>query len=137
MLAFKTTLVASIGAFLIGAASVAPDMAVGAQVVNSDSAPASGGERKSGFAFPVNADWANFGPGDGAGYSALGIAKINGKPIAIYAFQNGAKLNDITGQGQGFADVFDSAGHLLRRFTFRENLNSPPQIMEYVALPAR
>ena len=136
MQAFKTTFIASIGAFLIGGASVAPDMVVAAKVVNSDSARESGGI--TGVGFPVTrADGANFDPGAGAGYSALGIAKINGNPIAVYAFQNGAKLNDVAGEGQGFADVFDSAGHLLRRFTFRENLNSPPQIIEYVSLPAR
>ncbi len=138
MQAFKTTLVASIGAFLIGAASVAPDIAVGAKVINLDSAPTSRRERILAAVLPLTrADAASFEPGDGAGYSTLGIAKINGNPIAVYAFQNGAKLDDIAGEGQGFADVFDSAGHLLRRFTFRENLNSPPQIIEYVPLPAR
>ncbi|MGA9723261.1 MAG: hypothetical protein WBQ86_12465 [Candidatus Binatus sp.] len=138
MQAFKTTFIASMGAFLIGAASVAPDMAVAAKVVNSDSAPKSRSERKSGVTFPVtHSDGANFDPGDGAGYSALGIARINGSRVAVYALQNGAKLNDVAGEGQGFADVFDSAGHLLRRFTFRENLNSPPQIMEYISLPPR
>ena len=63
------------------------------------------------------------------GYSPLGIAQINGTSIGVYAFQNGAKPGDVAGRGQGFADVFDSAGHLKRRFVFRENLNSPPQIM--------
>jgi hypothetical protein len=52
-------------------------------------------------------------------------------------FQNGAKPNDVAGKGLGFADVFDSAGHLLRRFTFRESFTSPPQIIEYVPVPAR
>ncbi|MGA8567495.1 MAG: hypothetical protein WB580_06850 [Candidatus Binataceae bacterium] len=67
----------------------------------------------------------------------MGIAKINGTRIGVYAFQNGAKLGDVTGRGQGFADVFDSAGHLIRRFIFRENLNSPPQIVEFVYMRAR
>jgi hypothetical protein len=67
----------------------------------------------------------------------LGIAKINGRRIAVYVFQNGAKLDDVAGQGQGFADVFDSAGHLIRRFVFRENLHSPPQITEFVYMPER
>jgi len=43
----------------------------------------------------------------------------------------------VAGQGTGFADVFDRAGHLIRRFTFRENLNSPPQITEFVYMPER
>ena len=54
-----------------------------------------------------------------SGYLPLGTAKINGRSIGVYVFQNGAKLGDEAGQGQGFADVFDSAGHLLRRFIFR------------------
>ena len=56
------------------------------------------------------------------GYSALGIAQINGTSIGVYAFLQGAKAGDVAGRGQGFADVFDSAGHLKRRFIFRENL---------------
>ena len=66
-----------------------------------------------------------------------GIAKINGTRVAVYAFQNGARLDDEAGEGRGFADVFDSAGHLIRRVSFRENLNSPPRITEYIPLPAQ
>jgi hypothetical protein len=57
--------------------------------------------------------------------------------MAIYVFYNGAKVDDVAGRGQGSADVFHRAGRLIRRFTFRENLNSPPQITEYVFMPAR
>ena len=67
----------------------------------------------------------------------MGIAKINGRRIAVYAFRNGAKLDDVAGEGHGSADVFDRAGHLMGRFTFRENLNSPPLITEFVYMPAR
>src|SRR5260370_13761326 len=70
-----------------------------------------------------------------AGYSPLGIAKINGRRFAVNSFQNGARLDDAAGPGQGFADIFDSAGHLIRRFAFKENLNSPPQITEYLSMP--
>jgi len=45
-------------------------------------------------------------------------------------YQNGAKLDDAAGQGHGVADVFDGAGHLTRRFIFRENLNSPSLFIE-------
>jgi hypothetical protein len=72
-----------------------------------------------------------------AGYLPLGIATINGRPFLVNDFQNGAKPDDVAGKGKGFADVFDSAGHLLRRFTFRESFTSPPQIIEYVPVPAR
>ena len=38
---------------------------------------------------------------------------------------------------EGFADVFDSTGHLMRRFSFIEKLNSPAQVTEYVPMSAR
>jgi len=123
--AFKTTLVASIGAFLIGSASVASDIVVRAEVVNSRSS------------FKCWIDGSHSDPDAPEGYSPLGIAKINGNRFGVYAFQNGAKRDDVAGPGQGFADVFDSSGHLIRRFSFRDNLNSPPQITEYVSVPAR
>lgn len=126
--AFKTTLIASVGAFLIGATSV----------VNSDCAFESRNSRTVGIEFPSSRIYrAPRDPEAPAGYSQLGIAKIDGARFGVYAFQNGARPEDVTGQGQGFADVFDSAGHLTRRFFFRENLNSPPQITEYVSMPAR
>jgi hypothetical protein len=71
------------------------------------------------------------------GYSSLGIAKINGIRVAINVLENGARIDDIAGAGRGYADVFDGDGHLIRRFAFRENLNSPPQITEYVSVPSQ
>jgi hypothetical protein len=125
MNALKITLVASIGAFLFGSASVASDLAVGAEVANSYSE------------FKCGTDTDRSDPDAPEGYSRLGIAKINGKRVAIYTFQNGAKPDDVAGDGQGYADVFDGAGHLIRRFSFRDNLNSPPRITEYVPLPGQ
>jgi hypothetical protein len=125
MEAFKISLITSICALLMGSASVAPDLAIGAKVVNLDSA------------FKRTIERAHNDPDAPEGYSPLGIAKINGSRVAVYAFENGAKPDDVAGTGRGFADVFDSAGHLIRRFAFRENLNSPPQITEYVSMPAR
>lgn len=127
MEAFKTTLIASVGVFLIGATSV----------VNSDPA-LEACKRASALKYSsACADQASGGPDAPAGYARLGIAKIGETRFGVYAFQNGAKLGDARGQGRGFADVFDGAGHLMRRFIFRENLNSPPQITEYVSMPAR
>jgi hypothetical protein len=124
MKAFKITLVASIGAFLFGSPSVASDFAVGGELVSSHSASKC-------------ADEVGTEPDAPEGYARLGTAKINGRRVAIYAFQNGARLDDAAGEGRGSADVFDSAGHLIRRFTFRENLNSQPLITEFLSLPAR
>ncbi len=136
MEAFKTTLIASIGAFLIGAASAASGLALSTKVVNLDSAFKSGRKRMSRVGLPLaRVDRTHDDPDTPAGYSPLGIANINGRRIAVYVFQNGARVDDVAGRGQGFADVFDRAGHLIQRFTFRENLNSPPQITEYVFMP--
>jgi hypothetical protein len=119
----KITLIASIGAFLIGSASVASDGSFPA-VANPRAALkyVDGGHTDS-----VNPE----------GYSSLGIAKINGIRVAVNILENGARTDDIAGAGRGFADVFDGDGHLIRRFTFKENLNSPPQIIEYVSMPPR
>jgi len=125
MEAFRISLITSICALLMGSASVAPDLAMGAKVVNLDSA------------FERADDRAHNDPDAPEGYSPLGVARINGSRVAVYAFENGAKPDDVAGPGRGFADVFDSAGHLIRRFAFRENLNSPPQITEYVSIPAQ
>ena len=125
MKALIVVLITSINTFLIGPVSVAPDLAIGAKVVNLDSA------------LVRTIGRANSDPDAPEGYSTLGIAKINGRRVAVYSFDNGAKPDDVAGPGRGFADVFDSAGHLIRRFAFRENLNSPPQITEYVPLSAQ
>jgi hypothetical protein len=121
--ATKIALVASIGAFLMGSASVASDVPI----------PAVANPRA---AFKC-VDAGHRDPGSPEGYSTLGIAKINGIRVAINVLENGARTDDIAGEGRGFADVFDGDGHLIRRFTFRENLNSPPQIIEYVPVLRR
>jgi len=137
MVAFKTTLIASIGAFLVGAASAATGLALNTKVANSDFALKSGRQRIARVGLPVTPVERTHGDPVTAGYSPLGIANINGRRVAVYAFLNGAKINDAPGRGEGFADVFDRAGRLIRRFNFKENLNSPPQITEYVFIPAR
>jgi hypothetical protein len=119
--ATKIALLASIGAFLIGSASVASDIPI-PTVANPRAA----------FNY---VDRGHRDPESPEGYASIGIAKINGIRVAINILENGAKLDDVAGTGRGFADVFDSAGHLVRRFTFKENLNSPPQIVEYVSVP--
>jgi hypothetical protein len=129
MEAFKTTLLASVGALLISAAPVAPEVVT----ANSNSVFNAGRSERS----LARVDRASGDPDPSEGYSPLGIAKINGRRFAVNSFQNGARLDDAAGQGQGFADIYDSTGHLTRRFAFKENLNSPPQITEYVSMPTR
>ena len=60
-----------------------------------------------------------------AGYAPFGIANINGDLFVTYALQNAEKHDDVAGRGNGFVDVFDTDGHLLRRFASRGALNSP------------
>jgi uncharacterized protein (TIGR03118 family) len=60
-----------------------------------------------------------------AGFAPFGIQNINGDLFVTYAMQDAAKHDDVAGPGNGFVDVFDTDGHLLRRFASRGALNSP------------
>ena len=60
-----------------------------------------------------------------AGFAPFGIQNINGDLFITYAKQNAEKHDDVAGKGNGFVDVFDTDGHLLRRFATRGKLNSP------------
>jgi uncharacterized protein (TIGR03118 family) len=60
-----------------------------------------------------------------AGYAPFGIQNINGDLFVTYAKQNAAKHDDVAGPGNGFVDVFDTEGNLLRHFASRGPLNSP------------
>jgi uncharacterized protein (TIGR03118 family) len=64
-------------------------------------------------------------PGIPPGFAPLGIENINGDLFVTYAEQNAAKNADVAGPGNGFLDVFDTDGHLKRRFASRGPLNSP------------
>ncbi len=60
-----------------------------------------------------------------AGFAPFGIQNINGDLFVTYAKQNAAKHDDVAGRGNGFVDVFDTDGNLLRRLASRGVLNSP------------
>jgi len=60
-----------------------------------------------------------------AGFAPFGIQNINGDLFVTYAKQNAEKHDDVAGPGSGFVDVFDTDGHLLRRFASHGHLNSP------------
>ena len=60
-----------------------------------------------------------------AGFAPFGVQNINGNLFVTYAMQNAAKHDDVAGRGNGFVDIFDTDGHLLRRFASRGALNSP------------
>lgn len=59
------------------------------------------------------------------GYAPFNIANIDGDLFVTYAKQNAQKHDDVAGAGHGFVDVFDTDGHLIRRFESRGRLNSP------------
>ena len=60
-----------------------------------------------------------------AGYAPFNIANIDGDLFVTYAKQDADKHDDVAGAGHGFVDVFDTEGHLIRRFESRGRLNSP------------
>jgi uncharacterized protein (TIGR03118 family) len=60
-----------------------------------------------------------------AGYAPFGIDLIDGNLFVTYALQDAAKHDDQKGAGRGFVNVFDTDGHLIRRFTSHGALNSP------------
>jgi uncharacterized protein (TIGR03118 family) len=60
-----------------------------------------------------------------AGFAPFGIQNIGGVLFVTYAKQNAAQHDDVAGQGNGFVDMFDTDGHLLKRFATRGQLNSP------------
>jgi uncharacterized protein (TIGR03118 family) len=64
-------------------------------------------------------------PGIPFGFAPFGIQNINGDLFVTYAKQDASKHDDAKGPGNGFVDVFDTDGHLLRRFASQGALNSP------------
>ena len=60
-----------------------------------------------------------------AGFAPFGIENIDGSLFVSYAKQNAQMHDDVAGPGNGFVDVFDTDGNLLRRFASRGPLNSP------------
>jgi uncharacterized protein (TIGR03118 family) len=74
---------------------------------------------------PATTDGGFVDPDMPAGYAPFGIANIEGDLFVSFAKQNDAKHDDVAGPGRGFVDVFDTDGHLLRRFASRGHLNSP------------
>ena len=80
----------------------------------------------TGFYAPVQTDGGFADPNIPAGYAPFGIQNINGDLFVTYAKQKlPDKHDDKAGPGNGFVDVFDTDGNLLRRFASRGSLNSP------------
>jgi uncharacterized protein (TIGR03118 family) len=60
-----------------------------------------------------------------AHYAPFGIQEVQGQIYVTYALQDDAAHDDVKGPGHGFVDVYNTDGHLLRRFATRGPLNSP------------
>jgi uncharacterized protein (TIGR03118 family) len=60
-----------------------------------------------------------------AGYAPFGIQTINGTVYVTYALQDAARHDDVAGQGHGYIDAYDTAGHFLHRVASKGQLNSP------------
>lgn len=87
-------------------------------------APAPAGST-TGFYVPATTDGGFQDSSIPPGFAPFGIQNINGDLFVTYAKQNGKKHDDMAGPGNGFVDVFDTDGHLLRRFASQGSLNSP------------
>jgi uncharacterized protein (TIGR03118 family) len=59
------------------------------------------------------------------GFAPFGIQNIGGQIYVTYAMQDVNKHDDVRGPGNGYVNVFDSSGHMLRRLASQGVLNSP------------
>ena len=60
-----------------------------------------------------------------AGFAPFGIQNLNRQIYVTYALQGKKKHDDVAGPGNGFVNVFDTSGNLLRRVASKGTLNSP------------
>src|SRR5215469_11422903 len=82
-------------------------------------------DSSNGMYVPVTTDGDFTDPDIPAGFAPFGIQNINGDLFVTYAKQDDKKHDDVAGLGNGFVDIFDTDGHLLRRFASQGLLNSP------------
>jgi uncharacterized protein (TIGR03118 family) len=64
-------------------------------------------------------------PGLPAGFAPFNVQALNGRLYVTYAKQDADKEDDVKGPGNGFVDVYDTSGRLLRRLVSQGPLNSP------------
>jgi uncharacterized protein (TIGR03118 family) len=60
-----------------------------------------------------------------AGFAPFGVQVLKGKVYVTYALQDGSKQNDVPGPGNGFVDIYNTKGKLLKRLASGGALNSP------------
>ena len=59
------------------------------------------------------------------GFAPFNIQNISNQLYVTYAKQDANKTNDVAGAGNGFVDVFDTQGNLIKRLASAGTLNSP------------
>jgi uncharacterized protein (TIGR03118 family) len=59
------------------------------------------------------------------GFAPFNIRFLNGNLIVTYAKQDDDKADDVAGDGNGFINVFDPAGNMIKRLISNGPLNSP------------
>lgn len=67
----------------------------------------------------------------GIGYAPFNVASIGGQLYVSFAKQDNTAHDDVAGVGNGFVDVFDAEGNLLKRLISRGQLNSPWAMVAY------
>jgi len=60
-----------------------------------------------------------------AGFAPFGIQNINGNLYVTYAKQDAKREDEVAGPAQGFVNVFNANGQLIRRIASRGHLNAP------------
>src|SRR5438034_10075360 len=60
-----------------------------------------------------------------AGFAPFNIQNIGGRLYVTYAKQDADKEDDVAGPGNGFVDLFDTNGTLVRRVATQGALDSP------------
>jgi uncharacterized protein (TIGR03118 family) len=64
-------------------------------------------------------------PGLPSGYAPFGIQAIGARIFVTFAKQDADAGDEVAGQGLGFVDAFDTAGHLVARVAQHGQLNAP------------
>lgn len=60
-----------------------------------------------------------------SGFAPFNIQVVNGNLYVTYAMQDAAKHNDVPGAGNGYVDVYNTAGTLMQHLIAGSPLNSP------------
>jgi uncharacterized protein (TIGR03118 family) len=60
-----------------------------------------------------------------SGYAPFNVQNLGGNLYVTYALQNGTQHDDVPGPGNGYVNIFDLNGNLLRRLISQGALNSP------------